>query len=179
MKYYLDPKEKPPFPKFDYQMDALRALGYDVYYLGIEKGIVYLCNNSRKQPLRRIAFYKIPGISRIAVYHSIYQAAADVFKERKDFGYAYIRSMPAMPSTAKAFRQIKKTNCRVIVEIPTHPPEKETGKSASLLMRLFYKFTKRYNPKISEFVDLYTLIGEVASEFRGRPAVNIKNGISL
>ena len=34
MKYYLDPAEGPPFPKFDYQMQALRNLGHRVSFLG-------------------------------------------------------------------------------------------------------------------------------------------------
>lgn len=177
MKYYLNPSEKVNNPKFDYQIKSLKALEYEVYYLGIKDGYIYLCHNDEREKICAISFSKIHTVSTFATYDAIYRATRIVFQSLLRIEYAYIRSMPTMPSYIKAFEQIKKTKCKIIVEIPTYPIEKEMENEKRLFRKWYFLFSNKYSARVAKYVDLYTLIGEKANEFQGRPALNIENGI--
>ena len=180
MKYYLNPDEAPPFPKFDYQMEALRNLGYNVWFMGIEYGRIYLCTEDSKEEYARIPLYRIPGIGRILTFNALYRATKKVFADSQAFDIAYIRMMPAIPPLGKALKAIRNSGCRSVMEFPTFPPEREEATETRLHRKLFIRVSKLYELRLARWFDLFSLIGTVQAEtYRGIPAVNITNGISL
>jgi glycosyltransferase involved in cell wall biosynthesis len=180
MKYYLDPNENPPFPKFDYQMQALKNLGYSVYFLGIRRGKILLCHDKTEKVMTSIPLYKVPGIGRLSTFHALYRAVRQLNHLAISFSIAYIRLMPALPPMRSALRSLKKSGCKLVMEIPTYPPEQEELTETRLHRKLFFKLSKHYEHKVSQELDMYTLIGKQrADSYRGIPAINITNGISL
>ncbi len=180
MKYYLDPHESPPFPKFDYQMQALKNLGYSVYFLGIRKGKVLLCHNDTETAVANIPLYRIPGIGRLFVFNALYRATKRLKHHAPPFSLAYIRFMPAIPPMKSALQTLKQGGCKLVMEIPTYPQEHEEDTEKRLHRRIFFKLSKTYEKSVSKELDLYTLIGKLtANSYRNIPAINITNGISL
>lgn len=179
MKYYLNTTEETPFPKFDYQINTLEEMGYQVYYLGIEKDNIYLCNGKKREFLYKITNYRIPGVKILSIYDALYKATIITVGKGIKFEYAYVRYMPVSFAFKKALADIKKSNCKVIVEIPTHPIEKEINSESRIARKLFFKLSNNYFIQQSKYVDLFALIGEKSNVFLNRPAINIENGIYI
>ena len=180
MKYYLDPAEGPPFPKFDYQMQALKNLGHRVSFLGLRNGTVCHCVNDKEIAVAHIPLYKVPGLGRLFTFNAIYRATANLMRNGESFDIAYIRMMPAVPPMNRAVGALKKSGCKVVMEIPTYPAEQEEATETRWHRKLFSSLSKRYELAVSKKLDLYTLIGKIkADSYRGIPAINITNGISL
>lgn len=180
MKYYLDPEESPPFPKFDYQMQALTNLGYRVWFLGIDHGTIFLCSGDTKRQIARIPLHRIPGIGRLLTFNALYRATVRIFSNAPEYFVAYIRMMPAVPPMGRALKTIKKSGCKLVMEFPTFPPEREEATETRLHRKLFISLSKRYELHLAHWFDLFSLIGTVkADSYRNVPAVNITNGISL
>ena len=179
MKYHLDPQEAPPFPKFDYQMEALEHLGWEVSFLGIRKGTVYLCNAQGERALTSIPLYRTPGIGRIMLFNALFRAVIKLSQETS-YTLAYIRIMPAVFPMRQALTALKKNGTKLVMEIPTFPPEREEQTERKVHRRIFFAFMKRYETSVMQELDLFTLIGRItADSYRGVPAINITNGISL
>lgn len=180
MKYYLDPEESPPFPKFDYQMEALRNLGHTVWYMGIKHGKIFLCSDNTRQQYATIPFHTVPGLGRLLTFNALYRAVIKTFSANNKFDIAYIRMMPAVPPMGRALKKIKATGCKAVMEFPTFPPEREEATEKRLHRKLFIWLSKQYEVHLAHWFDLFSLIGTVkADEYRGRPTINITNGISL
>jgi glycosyltransferase involved in cell wall biosynthesis len=179
MKYYIDPEEHTPFPKFNYQIKALESMGYKVYYLGIERGNVYLCHKNNKEFIYKIRTTRVPGMGTLLIYDALYKSTVKLFKQKRKFNLAYIRAMPTMPSYPRAMKEIKKSNCKIVTEIPTHPIIKEIDNEKRFLRRFYFKLSNYYFVKMAKYTDLFALIGETANKFAGRKAINIENGIHL
>lgn len=179
MKYHVGLEAKYRFPKFDYQINALKSMGFNVYYLGFKDNNVYLCHNTDKEFLIKFNKSKLSKLSIILLYNALYKATSLVFSKTIKFQYAYIRAMPIMPSYNQALKIIKEANCKIIVEIPTYPIEKEIKTEKRLVRRVYFQLSNYYFKRSSGLVDLFALIGEHSDLFAGRPAINIENGISL
>lgn len=178
MKYYIDPKESNPFPKFDHQISALESMGFDVYYLGIKHEHIYLCHKNKKEFIYELYQSKLPGASSLIIYDTLYKATRKIFRENT-FDLAYIRAMPTVPSYAKALKLIKKSNTKIVIEIPTYPFDKEVDEEKRLFRKLYFKLSNRYFIKTSKYVDLFVLIGDYSDKFADKPAINIENGIFI
>lgn len=179
MKYYLNSNGKSSFPKFNYQIEALREMGYQVYYLGIEKNNIYLCNGIDKEFVCNFNNTKIQSLRTILIYDSLYKAVIKVFDKGLNFDISYIRYMPVSWSFKKALSKINKALCKIVIEIPTYPIEKEISLESRFIRKQYFKISHRYFVHQSHYVDLFALIGEKSSGFAGKPALNIENGISL
>ncbi len=179
MKYYLGSGGKHKFPKFDYQINALESMGFNVYYIGFCDNSIYLCNNEKREFILKFSESKLPGLPAISLYNALYKATVIVFSRNIKFQYAYIRSMPTTLTYRKALKKIKNTCCKVIVEIPTYPIEKEIKTEKRLLRRLYLKLSNYYFKRNGNLIDIFVLIGEQSDTFAGRPALNIENGIAL
>lgn len=161
-------------PKFDDQIIAVNNLGYECTYFGInEDGIFRICNGKR-QRLGKVWFKNIPIIHRFGEYAALYRYTRK--ESENDYDFIYVRSCPMVLGYAKAMREYSKNCKKIIVEIPTYPVEKEIKNSKQLWMKLFYPFMKYVERKASKYVGLYSLIGDSADEYLGRPAINIING---
>ena len=176
MKYYIGEGNDYKFPKFDYQIEALKSMGFEVYFLGFKSNEIYLCNNSKTELVLK---YNNHILSRLSLYHALYKAAQIVFTTKINFECAYIRSMPLTPAYYRLLKKIKSNYCKIIVEIPTFPIEKEIITEKSFLRKKYFFLSLKFLMKISYLVDLFVLIGQESSYFASRPAVNIENGISL
>lgn len=179
MKYYsrLDPHA--PFPKFDYQIQALESMGKKVSYLMIENQKIYFCNNNSRDLILEYKLSGVPGLSNLDVYNSIYKAIVKILEKGHSFDLIYIRYMPVTYLFKKALKEMKNAKCKVVVEMPTFPVLKEIGKEKRVLRKLFFKLSKKYFDSLVNYIDLFTLIGEESSHYLSRPAINIENGISL
>lgn len=179
MKYHLDPLEGPPFPKFDYQMEALRNLGWEVSFLGVKKGKVYLCDGHTEVPITRIPLYRTPGIGRITLFNALFRAVIRLSRQ-KSYTLTYVRLMPAIFPLGRALTALKKRGTKLVLEIPTFPPEQEEKTETRVHRRLFFALSKHYETATIQKFDLLTLIGRIkADSYRDVPAINITNGISL
>ncbi len=179
MKYFLDPEEGPPFPKFDYQMEAMRNLGWEVSFLGIRKGKIYLCTGETEEEITAIPFSSIPGIGRLSLFNALFRAVR-IIAQTHSFSLAYVRLMPAVSPVEQALDALKASGTRLVMEIPTFPPEREEEKETRLHRKLFFSLARKSETRMIRKFDLLTLIGrEKADEYRGVPALNITNGISL
>lgn len=177
MKYYLNSNHS--FPKFDYQIEALKEMGYDVYYFGIDDNKIFLCSNKEPQLIHSFSLSKTPGLKHIKVYNELYKATIQLFEEITDFQFVYIRYMPTTFNFSTALRLIKKSNSKIIVEFPTHPIEKEIKAEKRLFRKVFFLISKFYFDTHAKKVDLFSVIGEETYKYLNRSAVNIQNGISL
>ncbi|WP_130805812.1 glycosyltransferase [Senegalia massiliensis] len=179
MKYYLDPNTDSHFPKFDYQIETLEKMDYEVYYLGIEKNNIYLCNGTNKEFICSYYNTKIQSLKTIFIYNSLYKATIKVIEKGLNFDIAYIRYMPVSWNFKKALVKLKNIMCKMVVEIPTYPIEKEINLESRFIRKIYFKISHKYFVNQSHHIDLFALIGEKSSYFAGRPAINIENGISL
>ncbi|MBN3554004.1 glycosyltransferase family 4 protein [Fictibacillus nanhaiensis] len=177
MKYYLDPQTK-PFPKFDYQISALRSMGYNVYFLGIDGNKILLCHEGKQEVIYKMNFSQIPIISTILTYDILYKATNKVF-QKYNFDLAYIRYMPMSFSYSKALETIKGTNCKIVIEIPTYPIHKELETEKRIFRKWYFKKSNNFFIENSSKVDLFAVIGDNTTSFAKRPAINIENGIVL
>lgn len=179
MKYYSKLDSHTPFPKFDYQIEALVSMEIEVSYLMIENHKIYICNNDSREFILEFKPINIPVISVLTVYHNIYKAAIEVFKKGYSFDLVYIRYMPITHLFKKALKKMKDAKCRIVVEIPTHPIQKEINEEKRISRRVFFKMSKLYFDTLGKYIDLFALIGEESSQYLNKPAINIENGISL
>lgn len=179
MKYYIGEGNKYRFPKFDYQIQSLKSMGYDVFYIGFDNTSIYLCNNLDKTFLIKIITSKINSLNIFLFYFSLYKATKLVFDKDIKFEYAYIRYMVFTTTLKHALRIMKIRGTKIVVEIPTHPIKKEIRSEKKLLKKMFFYYSHFLLTQYAKYVDLFALIGETSNSFAKRPAINIENGISL
>lgn len=164
--------------KFDGQMNALRNLGYDVYYLAFDDKYYYLVHNEERKPIMRVfavesgLYYHI--LAYIFLYISVLRVLRLLSWGKADV--AYIRSMPHELYWRKMTRRMSELGMKIVVEIPTYI--REGGEKPRLYIRLFSWILSPFRK--DKYVDLYTLIGDKTDGiYNGKPAVNINNGIDV
>lgn len=161
--------------KFDGQLNAFRNLGFDVYFIGFDETNLYLINNDKKTVIGKTHF-GFPSYLHTLFYNDLHKAAVKAIESQK-FDYVYWRSAPLWKSSVKVAKTTKKVNATLIYEIPTYP---QTEAQMSGLRGLFVRYSKRFDKVFHSLVDAYVLIGEDAGgEYRGKPAINIENGIDV
>lgn len=162
--------------KFDGQIRAFEKLGFDVYYLVFDKSSFYLMNGIHKEKLGRPHF-EIPGYFHTLCYQDLYNHARRLVK-KNGFSCVYWRAAPEMPASVTLAKAIKDSGARFIFEYPTFPVG--TEKSMSFLRSVYSVFSKVLRKHMEPRIDGYVLIGEDAGgSYKGKPAVNISNGIDL
>lgn len=162
--------------KFDGQINAFSNLGFDVYFIGFDENNLYLINNGKKKILGKTHF-GFPSYLHTLFYNDLHKAAEKAVKTEK-FDYVYWRAAPLWGSSCKVAKTIRSTNAKLIYEIPTFPQKKEEHLNG--LRKLFSLYSERFTDKFNTLVNYYVLIGEDAGgEYRGKPAINIENGIDV
>lgn len=161
--------------KFIGQMEAVENLGYEVWVTATKKDKIFLCSKNE-----RIMVGKIPLIKQnIVRCHYIFKIIPKILSIIK-FDFCYIRTVPPIFSYIKALKNIKQTNAKVIVEIPTFPKECEQKNSEKKIFNKGISFFEKINgKKESLYVDLYTIIGEQTKTYKNKPSINIENCVSL
>lgn len=173
MMYFIDETNRNN-TKLSQQMESVAEMGHNVYYIGLGNDGIYLCHNGEKDYLSRIHHSRINLFYRIQMCNTAYKA---LNKQKIDF--AYVRSMTAVPSFVKVLKRMKKKRIKVVVEIPTYPDYEEANNERRLSRKVAKKMLMPFEKKATMYVDLYTLIGEKASFYHGRKAINISNGIDV
>ena len=160
--------------KFDGQMNAMINMGYDVWFTGFDEGIVYLCHNDVKIRIGKTHKWD----QNIIQIRGICKYMSDIVKIKK-FDLCYMRFAPVIPEIVKALQILKNNNSKVIIEIPTYPWRSERKRDKRFLFNfIIVVLSFLFEKKMQKYVDLYTLIGEKASEYCGVKAINISNGVN-
>lgn len=162
--------------KFDGQMKAWDKLGYDVYYLAYDDKHIYLIHRKIKRPIMRVFATSSGLFYHIIVYICLYISALRILRlmpwDQSDF--AYIRSMPQEFFWRKMTKRMSKMSMKIVIEIPTYI--REGGEKPRLYIRFFMWLLSPFSK--DNKIDLYTLIGDKSDGFyRGKPAINIDNGV--
>lgn len=164
--------------KFDGQMQACVDLGYDVYYIGYGKDKIYLCskNSGKRAELGRRRFKKLKNYRSTFAFSDLYSALSKLLKEQ-GFDYIYMRNKLVTPKAVRALKTHKDSGGKLIEEIPTYGVNEA---SLGALRVVISKLCSGAEKKLAGLVDMYTLIGnECPDTYKGKPAVEISNGITL
>lgn len=162
--------------KFDGQLSAFRKLGFDVYFIGFDRTHLYLIHDDEKIVYGNTHFW-IPSYLHTQFYNDLHKAAIKAIKEI-GIDIVYWRTAPLWRSSCKVAESAKDSNATLILEIPTFPPNQEDNNHGA--RKVFETYSKRFSERFSGLVDLYVVIGEDAcGEYKGKPAINIENGIEL
>lgn len=162
--------------KFDGQLAAFHKLGFDVYYIGFNKSNLYLVHNDNKTLYGKTHF-RIPSYLHTQFYNDLHKVA---IKAIRDVGIdiVYWRSAPLFASSCRVAEVTKEVNAKLIIEIPTFPPNQEDNYHG--IRKVFDTYSKRFSDRFNALVDAYVVIGEDAKgEYKGKPAINIDNGIDV
>ena len=162
--------------KFDGQIAAFSNLGFDVYYIGYDEKHLYLIHNNEKTIVGKTHF-QIPIYLHTQFYNDLHNASVKAI-HKIGFDYIYWRSGPVFSSCCKVAETAKNTGAQLILEIPTFPSSKEDTMEG--IRRIFALYEKQHIDKFNDSIDYYVLIGEDAGgEYKGKPAINIENGIDI
>lgn len=162
--------------KFDGQLNAFRNLGFDVFFIGFDKNYFYLIHNDEKTVIGKTHF-GFPLYLHMRFYVDLNNAASKIIESYR-FDYVYWRAAPLWKSSCKVAKTIKAVEAQLIYEIPTFPQVKEEHQN--MLRKVFARYSDRFTDKFNSLIDYYVLIGEDAGgEYRGKPAINIENGIDV
>lgn len=163
--------------KFDGQMAAARALGYEAYCIGWNERGMELIGDGVRESLRTNAFASLRGYEHTKIFCDL-MAAVDCVLDRIHVDIMYMRYMPTFGGAVKTMRRLKAQGGRLVIEHPTYPID--TVKNRSSVRRLAFRYTDSVLRKINPMVDLYTVIGmAVNGSLDGRPAMNIVNGVDV
>ena len=177
MKYPLDDIYSIKI-KFNGQMNAVKRLGYEVYYIAYDKNYTYLINGERREIIKKICFGGMKGYIHTKAFYDLFDSALKVLSDNKNkFDIIYMRSCPLNRKGYLVCKLIKEKNMKLVIEIPTYPQENE--KTTSILRRIYSYYSNYWWNKSEKNVTLFTLIGEKSNYFHGIPAINIDNGISI
>lgn len=162
--------------KFDGQLSAFSNLGYDVYFIGFDRKHLYLVHNDEKIVYGNTHF-RVPSYLHTQFYNDLHKVAIKVIKGM-GIDIVYWRVAPLFASSCKVAEAAKEVKAKLIVEIPTFPPNQEDNYHG--IRKAFDTYSKRFSSRFHALVDVYVVIGEDAGgEYNGKPAINIDNGIDV
>lgn len=162
--------------KFDGQLRAFETLGFDVFYLSFDEKHFYLMNGNQTRVIGN-SHFRIPGYFHTLCYQDLYTLARKMLRE-VGFDCVYWRAAPDLPASFRLAKSIQERNALFLYEYPTYPNNAE--RSLSLLRSAYARCASVIRKKIEQLADGFVLIGEDAGgSYRGKPAINISNGIDL
>ena len=163
--------------KFDGQMAAARALGWCACCIGWDRRGMSLVEEERRVFLRRCPLARMPGYDHTLIFSDLMAAVRKALTQIHP-DVLYLRYMPTFGNAPGVLRACKAAGCKLVVEYPTHPIETEN--SRFFVRRQVFRYSDRVLARIHPMVDLYTLIGApCGGSLRGRPAMNIVNGVDV
>ncbi|MBK5253014.1 MAG: glycosyltransferase [Peptostreptococcaceae bacterium] len=180
MRYFNGNYKDSLSTKFSSQISAASNLELDVWYIACKEDGIYLCHKDNQQRISPIKFRETKSIFyTVRYYTALYQSIISIVSQNNRFDYVYIRNMFVTPSYIKALKQIQRKGSKCIVEIPTYPAMSEYSSEKNILRRITLFIQNKFEILSCKHVDLFALIGEPATQYHGRPAVNIGNGIHI
>lgn len=178
MKYTTVFKES-LLQKFDGQMEGMKKLGYEVWYIEWDGEKFYLVswNNKYRQLIKSVKCLNKERYFHTFYFVDLYKSAKKVIEEH-NFAYVYMRRMPVFLSSISMTKMIKKKGTKLIVEIPTYNYKNEQKKEKRIIRKIATKISEHIWNRLNNRINLYSIIGrEESGDYLGRPAVNISNGI--
>ncbi|MEO2239487.1 glycosyltransferase [Dorea sp. YH-dor226] len=162
--------------KFDGQISSFQNLGYDAYYIAYDRKYFYLIKKDKKKVIGKTHF-GLPGYIHTFFYIDLNRIVMKLMKSLI-WDYVYWRFAPCWTTTYLASRSIYKNGAKYILEFPTYTLVRE--KQLSKLRELFFIYSDFWQKKMEKYVNCFVMIGEDAGgAYRGKPAINISNGINL
>lgn len=176
MNYSVDHKSR---RKYRDQMNAVKRLGCDVWYIGHDGRTIYLCHGDEKTAIGKVrcSLPLLPEENQL--YISIYRSIREALKIKQDFTYCYVRRFIFEPAAADMLRLMHRSGIKTIVEIPTYPHHKEMLLQNTLKSRMLVAMDDLYAKKSAPSIDLFCPMGEEVKTLYGRPSLNIENGIDV
>lgn len=177
--YYYIEKEYPLKTKFNGQIAGLRKLGFEVWYLGIKEDGIYLLHKDTSTLVLKMKDFDLSKKINKLIYFRLAKALV-ITLNNQSFDYIYMRNMNKAPQFFSFARRAKKSNTKLIVEIPTHPVKPELKLDKRLLSPILIFIKSILGRLFSRYVFFYTVIGDPIDGFYlKRPALNIINGIDV
>lgn len=176
MKYPLHRRENLK-QKFDGQMAAARALGWNAYCIGWDETGMYLTGDGSKELLCKNTLASVSGYDHTKIFLDLMKAAR-IAMHRMKVDAVYVRYMPTFWNAPRTFRQLKAGGGKLAIEYPTYPIAQENNRF--FLRRQVFRYANHVMKKIRPLVDLYTVMGEdCGGTLYGKPAMNIVNGVNV
>lgn len=148
------------------QVAGLQSIGYDVYLVGYSNCGVCVYHGD-------VIIYSKKTSGTIKKRFHVVKAVNYLLKTETDIKTCYIRYSSFSILSKKLFSDLKKNNCRVIVEVPTYPLHELTG-----IKRRFFLNEKQIEKTLSRNIDKLLYIGNRTDTIFGCPATLIPNGIN-
>lgn len=161
--------------KLNGEINAVRNLGHNPYYISFDRDYLYLENGEEKKILQKTTLGHLPYYFHTIAFYDIYRAARKAIL-KNNFDLVYFRHSPL---NLFGFRMIKAANERskLVVEISSFPPEKEKAKQ--FIRRVYFVVSRKWWKYSAKYISLFTGIGEQAEKYLDRPFLNIDNGIDV
>jgi len=176
MKYPLHRRENLKL-KFDGQIKAARALGWDAYCIGWDTQGMYLLGSGTKILLCKNAMAGVRGYDHTKIFADLMKAARIAIRKIQ-VDVLYLRYMPTFFNAPGMVRRLKASGAKLAVEYPTYPVAQENERF--YLRRQVFRYADHVMAKIRPMVDLYTAIGEdCGAMLYGKSAMNIVNGVNV
>ncbi len=161
--------------KLNGQINAVRNLGHEPYYISFDREYMYLDNGKEREIIQKTPLGHVPNYFHTFVFYDIYRAVKKVIEEN-NFDIVYFRHSPLNVSGYQMIKSIEKKS-KLVVEITSFPPY--TEKAKNVLRAFYHMLSKKWWERSAKYVTLFTGIGEHADEYLGRPFMNIDNGIDI
>lgn len=176
MNYSVDHKSR---RKYRDQMNAVKNLGYDVWYIGHDANTLYLCHGDERTAIGKIkrSMPLLPEENQL--YIAIYRSVEEALRIKRDIDYCYVRRFIFEPAVARMLRLLHDSGIKTIVEIPTYPYHKEMLVQNTLKSRMLVTMDDHFAKKSAPSIDLFCPMGKEVKTLYGRPALNIENGIDV
>ena len=150
--------------KLNGEINAVRNLGHEVYYISFDRNYLYLDNGNERVKLKKTTLGHIPNYFHTIVFYDIYNAARKAIHDN-NFDIVYFRHSPLNYSGYKMIKEAHK-KAKLVVEISSFPPFTEKAKN---IFRILYQMiSKKWWKQSAKYVSLFTGIGEAAEEYLDR-----------
>lgn len=165
--------------KFDDQMEAVRNLGFQVFFIQWDGSKFILTDGAA---VSEVVLENKYIFNKERYFHTKY--FVDMFRsvkktlELENFEYIYMRYMPLFINEEKLFRRLKLQGTKIVIEFPTYPFEREVTRN--ILRKGAGKIWKRNMRKIYNYIDCFTIIGEdIPERYQDVPVIEFENCINV
>lgn len=161
--------------KLNGEINAVKKLGHEVYYISFDRDNLYLDNGMQRTIIQETTLGHMKHYFHTIVFYDIYSAARKMIYS-EGFDVIYFRHSPLNFGGYRMIKAASKVS-HLIVEISSFPPY--TEKAKNVLRTIYHSFSKRWWSISAKYVTLFTGIGEKANQYLGVPFLNIDNGIDV
>lgn len=176
MRYPLEDKYNLK-QKFDGELKAAVNLGYEVHHIAYDHKYTYLVkvNDNTKKIIGKAHLGSFSKYRNTVGFVDLFAGVHRAIKEN-DYALAYMRSKLVNNTAVKAVKELHKKGGKLVVEIPSYL----SNEFVPLHRRIIFSVLNPFKKSFEKQVDLYTLIGpEGNGSYKGKPAINIENGVCL